>query len=568
MSETTVPPEAASDPTDPAPDPAGPGSDPAAAAPDGSGPGPGVHGRILLADRITATGLAPLEEEFELVEATDLDADGLRAALADVDAVLVRSTTTLDRRALEGQQRLRVIGRAGVGVDNIDVEAATERGIAVFNAPSGNTASAAELTLSLMLAAMRKVPAADRSMRRGEWDRKRFRGAELLGKTLALVGAGRIGGEVARRARAFGMTVIACDPYLQSERARQLRIETVSLEDALRRGDVVSLHVPLTDATRGLISADELALMKPTAVLINAARGGVLDEDALVDALRADRLAGAALDVYATEPLPADHPLRSLDNVVLTPHIGAATREAQHNVAHEVAESVRQALLTGDVSRAINGPAVGGDLIRRAGPLMDLATRLGRIGRALCGAVETVEIRYAGDAGTDALQPLSAAALVGVLRDVVGAENVNLVNTGHLARARGLRVSRSLLQADGPYADYVELRLAGGGCETRVAGAMRGDEPRIVRINDYDVDVRPRGPLVILRNRDVPGVIGHVGTLLGRAGVNIGEYHQGRVEAGGEALAAIAVDGRLSSELMRELAALPDILAVHQVELD
>lgn len=523
--------------------------------------------RILLADKIPASGLAPLQEEFELVEATDLDHDGLREALRGVDGVLIRSTTTLDRSVLEGQTRLKVIGRAGVGVDNIDVQAATEQGIAVFNAPSGNTASAAELTLALILAAMRKVAAADRSMRAGEWDRKRFKGAELLGKTLALVGAGRIGGEVARRARAFGMTIIAHDPYLQEERARQLEIETVSLEEAMRRGDVISLHVPLTDATRGLIGAEQMALMKPTAVIVNAARGGVLDEDALADVLRQGRIAGAALDVYATEPLPADHPLRSLDGVVMTPHIGAATREAQHNVAHEVAQSVRHALLTGDVSRAINGPAVSDDLMRRLGPFMELATRVGQVARALCGSIEAAEIRFAGPEAEEALDPLAAAVGVGVLKDVVGADSVNLVNAVHLAESRGIHIGRA--RAEGPKdgAGFVDVRVRGDGCETRVAGAVRGGHPRIVRINDYEIDVRPEGILVILRNRDVPGVIGSVGTLLGQAGVNIGEYHQGRLEAGGEAMAALAIDGKLDGELLRQLEDLPDVLAVHQVAL-
>lgn len=523
--------------------------------------------RVLLADRIPATGLAPLEESFELVESTDLDGDGLRTALAAVDAVLVRSSTTLDRAVLEGQRRLRVIGRAGVGVDNIDVQAATEQGIAVFNAPSGNTASAAELTLALILAVMRKVAAADRAMRTGQWDRKRFRGSELQGKTLALIGAGRIGGEVARRARAFGMRVIAYDPYLQEDRAKKLELEPVSLEQALERGDVVSLHVPLTDATRRLIGAQQLARMKRSAVLINAARGGVLDEAALADALREQRIAGAALDVFETEPLPADHPLRSVENAVLTPHIGAATEEAQHNVAYEVAQAVRDALLSGDVSGAINGPAVRGDLIGQLGPLMELSTHLGQVARALCGRIETLEVRYAGDAEEEALRPLAAAALVGLLRDVLGTDNVNLVNAGHLAESRGIHTSRSHLDEDTGFPEYLELRVAGHGCETRVAGAVRGDHARIVRINGYEVDVRPAGVLVILRNRDVPGVIGHVGTLVGEAGVNIGEYHQGRIEAGGEALAAIAVDGKLDADLLRQLGNLPDILAVHQVAL-
>jgi D-3-phosphoglycerate dehydrogenase len=523
---------------------------------------------VLLADKIPATGLAPLEgDDFELEESTGLQGEALREALSRSDGVIIRSSTTLDRAVLEGIPRLRVIGRAGVGVDNIDVQAATERGIAVFNAPSGNTTSAAELTMALILAVMRKVVAADRSMRSGEWDRKQFRGSELHGKTLALVGAGRIGGEVARRARAFDMKGVAYDPFLQEERARDLRIESVTLHDALRRGDVVSLHVPLTDTTEGLIGADELALMQPTAVLVNAARGGVLDENALADALRDGQIAGAALDVYSAEPLPADHPLRSLDTVVLTPHIGAATREAQHNVALEVAEAVRDALRQDDFSRAINAPAVGGQLLRRLQPLMGLGVRLGQLGRGLAGTIQALEVRYAGEAGDEALRPLTAAAMVGVLMDIVGRDGVNLVSALHLAESRGIHISRVLLEPDVDYAEHLELRIAGGGRETRVAGALRGDEPRIVRIDAYPVDVRPDGVLVILRNRDVPGVIGHVGTLLGQAGVNIGEYHQGRLEAGGEALAAIAVDEKLTPEIMEALAGLPDVLGVHQVEL-
>ncbi len=524
--------------------------------------------RVLLADRIPPTGLAPLHDDhFELVEATGLDGDELHEALLDADGVIVRSTTMLDRAALEGNTRLRVIGRAGVGVDNIDVAAATELGIAVFNAPSGNTISAAELTLALILGIMRKVAAADRSMRRGEWDRKRFRGAELHGKTLALIGAGRIGGEVARRARAFGMKVIAHDPFLREERASQLGIVTVSLREALQRGDIVSLHVPLTDTTAGLIGADELALMKPAAVLINAARGGVLDETALIDALEAGTIAGAALDTYTSEPLPPDHPLRSVEQVLLTPHIGAATVEAQHNVAYEVANAVRHALLDNDFGGALNAPAVGSDLVRRLQPLSELTTRLGRLACGLTGPIEAVEIRYAGDHAEAALRPLTAASLVGILQDIVGSEAVNLVNAMHLAETRGLHLRRVLLESEPDHGEYIELRISGGGRETRVAGTLRGTDPRIVRVDEFPVDVHPRGVLLLLRNRDVPGVIGHVGSLLGEAHVNIAAYHQSRLEVGGDALAAIAVDERLDPGLLDRLAGLRDVLDVRQVDL-
>lgn len=524
--------------------------------------------RVLLADKIPASGLAPLQDDrFELIDSTGLEGAELREALQGVDGVVIRSTTTIDRASLPDNGRLRVIGRAGVGVDNIDVEAATERGIAVFNAPSGNTISAAELTLALILAVMRKVPAADRSMRQGGWDRKQFRGAELHGKTLALVGAGRIGSEVARRARVFGMRIVAYDPFLQEERARQLGIEILPLDQALAQGDVISLHVPLTDATANLLDRERLALIRPNAVVVNAARGGVIDEDALVEAVREGRLAGAALDVFNDEPLPPDHPFRSLENVVLTPHIGAATKEAQHNVAFEVAEAVRDALLEGDFSRAVNAPAVGGALMQELAPLMELARRLGQLGRGLAPTVEAVEVRYAGEHQEEALRPLTAAAMVGVLADVVGRGGVNLVNALHLAESRGIQISRMLLEADADYSEHLELRIAGGGMETRVAGALRGRDPRVVRIDAYPVDLRPEGVLLVLRNRDVPGVIGRVGSLLGGVGVNIAEYHQGRLEAGGEALAAVAVDGRLSPEVIGSLRELPEVISVRQVEL-
>jgi len=311
---------------------------------------------ILVADAIALDSLTPLASDarFKLTVKTGLKGDELRDAIANADAVLVRSATKITRDSLSRADRLKVIGRAGVGVDTIDVDAATERGIPVLTAPAGNTISAAELTLALLLALARRVPAADRSMRAGEWDRKSFTGVELFGKTLGLVGAGRIGGEVATRARAFGMQVIVFDPFLSPARVEALGVETAVFDDLLTRSDVISVHVPLSAETKGLIGEAQLARLKPTAFVLNVARGGVVDEDALLRALQGKRIAGAALDVYSSEPLPADHPFRSLPNVVLTPHLGASTAEAQQNVAIEIAEAVRAALLDNDLSRAVN----------------------------------------------------------------------------------------------------------------------------------------------------------------------------------------------------------------------
>lgn len=527
--------------------------------------------RILIADAIAPAGLEPLRANgrFELIERSGLKGEALADALSDVDGVIVRSGTRITRESLVRADRLKVIGRAGVGVDNIDVEAATERGVAVLNAPMGNTISAAELAFALLLAVVRRVPAADRSMKAGAWDRKSFNGIELYGKTLGLVGAGRIGSEVGRRARAFGMQVIAFDPYLSDEQARARQIERVGLEELLRRSDVVSLHVPLTDSTAGMIGERELAMMKPGAFLVNAARGGVVDEAALHGALVEGKLAGAALDVFEQEPLPADHPLRKLDNVVLTPHLGAATEEAQQNVALEIAEAIRAALIDGDYSRAVNAPALGGEEMRRLRPVLDLSQRIGRLACALSGgSVRRVEVHYAGPAA-HGLRPVTASALIGVLSDMLGRGAVNYVNAEHLALARGIDLKQVQRDPRGGYAEYVEVVVAGDEGVGRVAGAVLAEGyARVIRIGEYRVDMAPRGPIVVLRNRDVPGVIGRVGTLLGRAGINIAEYHQSRREAGGEALATISVDARLDPDVVEALRAIPEIFEVHQVQLD
>lgn len=527
--------------------------------------------RVLVADAISSNGLAPLRDDgrFEIIERTGLKGDDLARAIIGMHAVIVRSSTRITRDALAMADELRVIGRAGVGVDNIDVDAATERGVAVLNAPSGNTISAAELTFALILACVRRIPAADRSMKTGEWDRKSFTGSELYGKVLGLVGAGRIGGEVARRARAFDMRVCAFDPYLKAERAETLEIELCPLADVLARADVISLHVPLTDSTAGMIGAPELAKMKRGAVIVNAARGGVIDETALAEALQSGHLAGAGLDVYGVEPLPADHPLRRLEHAVLTPHLGAATEEAQHNVAVEIAEAVRAALADDDLTRAVNAPAIGGEEMRRLRPLLELADRLGRVAAALTdGAAENLVIRYSGPEDV-VVRPIAAAAASGALRHVVGFGAINMVNAVHIAESRGIKVERSRVGTHGPYEEFVEVRLRTAHGEARVAGALvAGRHPRIMRIDRYRIVVRPRGSLLILRNNDVPGVIGRVGTLLGSAGINIAEYHQARMQAGEEALATISVDGAISDELMAALAELPDVIQVRQVDLD
>jgi D-3-phosphoglycerate dehydrogenase len=527
--------------------------------------------RILVADRIARKGLRPLacDPRFELVERPGLKGEELAAAIADADAVLVRSATKITRESLARAAHLKVIGRAGVGVDTIDVEAATERGVAVMNAPAGNTVSAAELAFALLLSLVRKVPAADRSMRAGEWDRTSFNGIELYQKTLGLVGAGRVGGEVARRAVAFGMRVLAYDPFLSPDAAHELGVELASLNTVLREADVLSLHVPLTESTRGMLGEAQLSLLKPTAIIVNAARGGVLDEAALLRHLTNGTLAGAALDVFDQEPLPLDHPFRRLPNVVLTPHLGASTEEAQLNVAIEIAEAVRAALVEGDYSRAVNAALVGGERLRRLKPLLDLATRLGRLGAALLdGAVTGVELRLAGE-GDDLLRPLAAGAVIGVLEGAIGAQAVNVVNALHLAKQRGIQVQRTRVDSPHDYADLIEVRVQSKTRSVRTAGAILAEgHPRLVRIDEFRIDVVPRGVVLVLQNHDVPGVIGRVGTLLGNAGINIAEYHQARLTAGGDALAVVSIDTALPGAIGEALRALPEVRSVAQVVFD
>ena len=518
---------------------------------------------VLVTDKVSAAGLEPIraDDRFEIVQIDDSSDGGFADALKTAHGLIVRSATKVSAEMLAHAPALRVVGRAGVGVDNIDLDAATERGIAVLNAPAGNTVSAAELTMALILSMVRGVAAADASVRSGEWARSRFKGAELRGRTLGLIGAGRIGGEVARRCRAFGMHVVAYDPYLTDERASELGVaRKAEVDEVLAVADVLSLHVPLTDATSGMIGEATLARMKPGSFLVNVARGGVVDEAALAAALERGHLAGAALDVFENEPLEDGSPLRGAPNLVLTPHLGASTGEAQELVATEIAEAVRAALADGDLSRALNAPAIGGEVLRALGPVFALARALGHLSCQLApGGVKGVDVRYGGDSD-DALQPLTAYVLVGLLRDILGADQVNFVSAGYLANQRGIQVARTRLSSPVDYAQYVEVVVRAERGELRVAGALLGDaHPRIVRIGDYHVDIVPAGTLIVLRNDDVPGVIGRVGTLLGAHEINIAEYHQARISPGGDALAAIAVDGEVPGTVRAALLELPEV---------
>jgi D-3-phosphoglycerate dehydrogenase len=529
--------------------------------------------RVLVTDEVDPEGLAHLRShpDIEVHEKPTRPLDEVIAEIGEYDAFVGRSATRVTRELLQAGDRLKVIGRAGVGVDNIDLQTATELGIAVINAPGGNTVSVAELAFGVLLSLVRNIHVAVESMRGGRWDRARLGGSELRGRTLAIIGLGRIGSEMARRARAFGMTLIAYDPFVPPARFEELGVERMErLSDAMDRADVVTVHTPLTAETVGLIGAPELARLGRGAIVMNLARGGIVAEDALTDALTSGRIAGAALDVFIGEPLAADHPLRSIPNLILTPHLGASTSDAQRSVSIEACSAVRDALVTGDLSAAINAAGVGGSGWGELRPLLALSDRLGRLGRALLpGAVSALELRYTGPRGEQAPRPLLLSALQGTLRDVVDRRAINLVNAQHVATERGIETASTHVAGRGELGEEVELRMEAGDRIIRVAGAVLGEtHGRIIRIGAFRVDVAPRGTLVVLRNRDVPGVIGRVGTLLGEAEVNIAEYHQARLQVGGEALAAITVDGRIPAEVLLQLSELPEVLDVRQVDME
>lgn len=522
--------------------------------------------RILVTDDIDPEGVQLLaaEPSFEVDELPTLPAAEFKRRLPAYDAFVGRSATRLPADVLEAAPRLRIVGRAGVGVDNIAMDAATARGIAVINAPAGNTVAVAELVFGGIIALMRHIPRATAGMHAGRWERADLMGSELKGRTLGIVGLGRIGSEVAVRAHAFGMRVIAHDPYIASDRFQALRVVAMpSLDALLAECDVLTLHTPLTPETTGLVGRRELARLSPDALVLNYARGGIVDEAALVAALRAGHLRGAALDAFPAEPVTGDHPLREVPNLLLTPHLGASTLEAQRNVAVDVCAAVRDALLAGDLSRSLNVAAVTGAFWSDLGPLLLLTQRAAMAARALLEdrgvtAVARLTLRC-GPEVVGAQSALLAAATVGLLEGTLDHGRVNLINARTLAEARGVTLATAESDQLG-HAAAIEVSLAGALSEVAVGGvAPAGTTPRLTRIGSFHVDVAPRGTLLILRNEDVPGVIGRVGTLLGDAHCNIAEWHQARLAQGGEALAAVTVDGDIPAEVRARLLALPDV---------
>jgi D-3-phosphoglycerate dehydrogenase / 2-oxoglutarate reductase len=526
--------------------------------------------KVLIADSISPRGVEELsrDKSLEVAVRTGLTEPELLKIIPDFTAVIVRSETKISAQVIEAGKSLRVVGRAGVGVDNIDVDSATRRGVVVLNAPGGNTVSTAEHAFSLLLCVARKIPQADASVRGGSWSRTNFQGVELYDKTLGVIGMGRIGSELSRRAIAFGMRVLAYDPYLSAARARSLQVQLVDeLDDLLTSSDFISLHTPLTAETRHVLDATRLQKMRRGVRIINCARGGLIDEAALAVALASGHVAVAALDVFENEPLPADSELRKQPNIVLTPHLGASTAEAQESVGIEIAQSVRAALLEGTIRNAVNMPNLDAKTLAVIGPHLLFGEKLGKfLSQIAPRRVDTLNINYSGKVNEVDTTAITRAILKGFLQSAGGIE-VNEVNAPAFAESLGLKITETRLSAVGDYTDLLELSATADGKNVSVAGAFFGATPRIVSVNSRTVEARPHGVVLVLENTDRPGMVGRIGTLLGEHGVNIATMSLSRNKEGGTALTVLNLDTTPGEKLLAAIRASDDIHSAQVIQL-
>jgi (S)-sulfolactate dehydrogenase len=525
--------------------------------------------RVLVSDDLSPQAVRLLADAgLEVDVKVGLPPAELEGIIGGYDALAVRSATKVTARLLEKATRLRVIGRAGVGVDNVDLDAATRRGVVVMNTPGGSSVTVAELALAMVLSLYRHVPSATASVKAGRWEKKRFQGREIAGKTLGVVGIGNIGSVLVDRARAMKMRVVAYDPFITPEAAAKMGAALVDLETLWREADVVSLHVPLTEQTRHLVGAETLAKMKRGAILVNCARGGIVDERAVADALASGHLGGAAFDVYEKEPPAPDHPLFALDDVVCTPHIGASTDEAQSAVAVAIAEQLVAYLRDGVVQNAVNVPGLPKEVLDQLAPYLPLAEKLGSLAAQLAPQGPTeVAVEVSGELSSVPMRPLAARALVGLLRHFLETP-VNEVNAPAIAKDRGIHVREVRSAEPHDWASLVTLTVRGQGGETRVAGTVYGKrEARIVRVNGFRVEAVPDGHVIVCENDDAPGVVGNLGTALGAAGVNIARISLSRLEDRSGAFSFLNVDSAPTPEILERLRALPHVRSVRAIRL-
>jgi len=525
--------------------------------------------KILVLEGITDRGMEVLKAEGWTVDVRKaMPPADLAAIVGPYQAMMIRSGTQITAEVLDAAESLRIIGRPGVGVDNVDLEAATRRGVVVMNSPAGNIASTSELTLALLLAVARHVPQADAAMKAGRWDRKAFAGVELHGKRIGVVGLGRIGREVAARCQALGMEVVAYDPFVAPALAEELEIPLLSFEQVIQGSDFLTMHTTLTKDTRHLLGRDALAKVKPGIRIVNAARGELIDEEALLAALESGRVAGAGLDVHSNEP-PVDWRLAKHPRVVATPHVGAATAEAQERVGTDIAVQVRDFLKGGLIQHAVNFFSLTGDLYDRVRPAMDLAERLGLFLAQVCGgSMERVEVGLYGDFKEIDVKPILSAAVYGVLQPS-SAKSVTLVNARSLAAERGIDVLESTSTARVAFSNLMVVRLKTGECDFSVAGTLFGrNHLRLVDVDGVEVDAIPQGHVLFIKNDDTPGVVGHLGTVLGERAINIARMTVGRKPGSGRAVMIIEVDGPVAAEVTSAVAAIPGVREARAISLE
>ena len=525
--------------------------------------------RVLVTDKLSDKGVDVFKADKDIevdVKATQ-DEAALKEDIKNYDAIVIRSATTMTAAIIEGADRLKVIGRAGVGLDNVDIPAATRKGIAVMNTPDGNTISAAEHTIALILSLARNVAPAHQSLREKKWDRAKYSGIELYGKTLGLIGTGRIGGEVAKRMKAFSMEIIALDPFCTPKRAEELGVELVSkLDDILQRSDFITVHVPKTAETTNMLNKQTLAKCKKGVRVINVARGGIINEADLAEALASGQVGGAGIDVFSEEP-PTGNPLLDAENIVLTPHLGASTTEAQVNVAAVVAQQIVDALHGRTIANAVNIPALSKEAWKEIQPYYGLCQQLAAFaGQFAAQGLKKVNITFAGGAAEQEVEALQRVLLVGLLKPALD-DAINLINAPLLAKDKGVEVSSTKKENAGAFANLISLELDASDGKHLISGSLMGPgDARVVDIDGYKVDLRTEGISLLFFNKDQPGVVGKVGTLLGDAGINISGLSNGRKEKGGEALSVVAVDSEVSTAVLESLGALEGIRGARLVK--
>jgi D-3-phosphoglycerate dehydrogenase len=525
--------------------------------------------KVLVSDSLAQEGIEIFKnaEGIEVDVITNLTPEELAGIIENYDGLAIRSATKVTAEIVEKATNLKVIGRAGIGLDNVDVAAASKRGIVVMNTPGGNTITTAEHAISMLLAVARKIPQATASMKSGQWEKKKFMGTEVYNKTLGVIGIGRVGSIVANRAQGLRMNVLAYDPFMAPDAAEKMGIQLGALDEVLKQSDFISIHTPLTNDTRNLINGDAIAKMKNGAVIINCARGGIVNEQHLYDALVSGKLAGAALDVFEEEPTKnAD--LVSLDNVICTPHLGASTDEAQRNVAIAIAQQIVGYLTMGDIKNAVNFPSVSGEVLTRIQPYLNLAEKLASFeSQLVTGGIEQVTIKYSGEILDYDVAPVTAAFIKGLLTPILK-ENINFINAPIIAKERGIKIIETKSSETMDYRNMISITVRTSKEERFAAGTIFGKkDERIVKIDKFILDVIPEGNMIVLYNDDKPGVIGNIGTTLGKNDINIARLHLSREQVDGKALVVLSTDSLLHEDILKKLRALPNVISVAQIEM-